>query len=356
MEKIAEGKNVTGIPKLGELIGEKTVSAICKWLGIGDEKEIASGNQPEQEEIFHSYEEFENAPPITFSIEGILQNGCATMIGGPSGQGKTLTMLSMVKALLNSHKHKELWHQFKVLETGPRVLYLIPESGITPFKDRLKRFHVYRYVKQGRLLFVHTLARKGRTPDLSDPRILAAAKDAYVFLDPIIRFEEGRESEAADNQRGLATHIFALLNAGARGVVAAHHSPKNFSKETVMTLENMLSGTGDIGAMVGTAFGIKQLNAEKNIIHIENLKARDFEPCGPFQDHRTLPYINDEGDFRMYKEAWGVWIACRRIEGLCNKGVRSARSSGKPKAKRKQLPQRFPGRTTPALPLLLNFQ
>lgn len=298
-EKLAKGREVTGIPKLVELLGEKTVSNICNWLGIGMEKSIASVDQLEEVGIFHTYEEFEDAPPISFAIESFLQNGCATMIAGLSGHGKTLAMLSIAKSLLNSHKHKKLWHQFRVLETASRVLYLTPESGITPFKDRLKRFHIYHYLEEGRLL-VHTLS-KGLSPALSDPRILEAAKDAYVFLDPIIRFEEGNENEAVDNQRGLATDIFALLGAGARAVIAAHHAPKNFAKETVMTLENMLRGTGDIGAMVATAWGTKQLDAEKNIIHIENLKARDFEPGGPFQIIGR-PYINEEGDFRIHKK------------------------------------------------------
>lgn len=297
-KKLAKGEKVTGLPKLSELIGEKTVSSICKWLRIGKENSPAPVDQLEKADIFHSYDEFENAPPVSFSIEGILQNDCATMIAGLSGHGKTLTMLSLAKALLNSHKHKKLWHHFKATETASRVLYLIPESGITPFKERLKHFHLYHYLKHGRLL-VHTLS-KGPTPDISDPRILAAAKDAYVFLDPTIRFEKGSENEAADNQRGLAHDIFALLHAGATAVIAAHHAPKNFAKETVMTLENMLRGTGDIGAMVATAWGIKQLAAEKNVIHIECLKARDFEPCGPFQVVGR-PYINEEGDFRMHK-------------------------------------------------------
>jgi hypothetical protein len=347
-KKLAKGKEVTGIPRLVELLGEKTVSSICKWLGIGYENGITSIDQPGEEDIFHSYEEFENAPPISFSIEGILQNDCLTMIAGPSGHGKTLTMVSLVKALLNSHKHKKLWHQFKVPETVPRVLYLIPESGITPFKERLKRFHIYVYLKEGRLL-VHTLS-KGPTPDLSDPRILAAAKDAYVFLDPMIRFEKGSENEAADNQRGLAHDIFVLLRAGARGVVAAHHAPKNFSKETVMTLENMLRGTGDIGAMVATAWGIKQLNAEKNIIHIENLKARDFEPCGPFQIVGRS-YINDEGDFRMYKKPGECGSLAEELKSY-NKGG-APLEERRAKAEKKRLLRDFleddPEATSPAL-------
>jgi hypothetical protein len=286
---------------------------------------------PQWDDIFHTYKEFKNAPPISFSIEGILQNDCATMIAGLSGHGKTLAMLSMAKALLSSHKRR-LWHQFKVLETASRVLYLIPESGITPFKQRLKHFHLYHYLKNRRLL-VYTLS-KGPTPDLSDPTVLAAAKDAYVFLDPTIRFEKGNENEAADNQRGLAHDIFTLGRAGARAVIAAHHAPKNFAKESVMTLENMLRGTGDIGAMVATAWGIKQLDAEKNIIHIENLKARDFKPFGPFQIIGR-PYINEEGDFRMHKKP-GECGSLGEEQKSHNKGG-APLAARKAKAERKRL-------------------
>ena len=298
-KKFIKGEKVTGIPRLKELIGEKTGSSICQWLGIGRENGKVPGGQSSEADVFHSYEDFESAPPVSFSIDGILQDDCVTVIAALSGHGKTLTMLSMAKALLKRRGDKKLWNQFPVREIASRVLYLIPESGITPFKARLKHFHMYHYVKDGRLL-VHTLS-KGPTPDLSNPKVLAAAKDAYVFLDPIIRFEKGNENEAAVNQQGLAKDIFALIRAGAKAVVAAHHAPKNFSKESVMTLENMLRGTGDIGAMVATAWGIKQLDAGKNIIHIENLKARDFEPSGPFQIIGR-PYINEEGDFRIHKK------------------------------------------------------
>jgi hypothetical protein len=349
--KLANGKNLTGIPKLAEVLGQKTASSICKWLGIGKDNSIASGGQLEEADIFHTYEEFKNAPPISFSIEGILQNGSATMIAGLSGHGKTLVMLSLAKALLSRQKDKKLWQQFKVPETASRVLYMIPESGITPFKARLKHFHIYHYLKDGRLL-VHTLS-KGPTPELSDPRILAAAKDAYVFLDPTIRFEKGNENEAADNQRGLAHDIFVLDRAGARAVIAAHHAPKNFSKESVMTLENMLRGTGDIGAMVATAWGIKQLNAEKNIIHIENLKARDFDPGRPFQIIGR-PSINEKGDFRMHKKPGECGTLAEEQNG--NKGgaplkVRKAKAANKrllrgflgddPKATSPELVERF---------------
>lgn len=248
--------------------------------------------------VFHTFDEFEAARPLSFSIDGFLQNNCATMFGGLSGHGKTFILLSIVKALLGGSGAR-LWKLFDVEETAERVIYLIPECSIEPFKHRLKMFGIYPYAApDNERLLVRTLS-KGATPRLSDSRILHAAKGAHVFLDTAVRFGTGDENDADDN-RALANDIFALLAAGARSVVAAHHSPKPFAKENVMRLENVLRGSGDIGAMLGTAWGVKQLDAEQNIIHIENIKPRDFQPCGPFQIIGR-PHIDEEGDFRLYK-------------------------------------------------------
>jgi RecA-family ATPase len=90
-------------------------------------------------DAFHSIEDFENAPPISFAIDGFLQNDGATLIAGLSGHGKTLVMLSLVKALF-AGKGTKLWGQFDALETAFRVVYLIPECTITkcPFIRLMK--------------------------------------------------------------------------------------------------------------------------------------------------------------------------------------------------------------------------
>lgn len=273
----------------GELPAAETVIEGLRALTAGAEDWRA---------MFHTFDEFETAKPLSFAIRGFLQNAGATMIGGLSGHGKTLILLSITKALLLGKGHR-LWDSFDVDEDGARVLYLIPESSIEPFKHRLKLFGIYPYLApDSERLFVRTLS-KGLTPSLSDPRILQAARGAHVMLDTAIRFSTGDENDASDNQQ-LAKDIFALLGAGARSVIAAHHSPKPFAKETVMTLENVLRGSGDIGAMLVTAWGVKQLDADSNLIHIQNIKPRDFQPCGPFQIIGR-PHIDDRGDFVLYK-------------------------------------------------------
>lgn len=249
--------------------------------------------------MFHTWDDFERSSSLSFAIGGFLQNNGATMIGGLSGHGKTLILLSVVRALLGA-KGKRLWDLFPVDESAVRVIYLIPESTIEPFKYRLRLFGLYDCLAPGDgRLFVRTLS-KGATPCLSDPRILAACNGAHVILDTAVRFAEGEENSASDNQRGLASDIFALLSAGARSVLAAHHAPKPFAKDTTMRLENVLRGSGDVGAMLTTCWGIKQLDAASNIIHVENVKPRDFEPCRPFQ-LIGRPWIDQTGDFALHR-------------------------------------------------------
>jgi len=248
-------------------------------------------------ELFHTPQEFLTVPPLSFSIEGFLQNDGSTMIGGLSGHMKTFIMLSMVKALL-AGKGTKLWDLFPVLETAERILYLIPECSLAPFVHRLKLMHLLQYTQNERLL-VRTL-NMGAPPLLQDPRLLCAAKGSHVFLDTAMRFTTGDESKAADVSQGLAKDLFALTAAGTRATVAAHHSPKQFAKDNQMTLENVLRGSGDVGAMLSTAWAVKLIDPINNVVHIENVKPRDFQPCGPFQ-LIARPWIDDTGDFKMYK-------------------------------------------------------
>jgi hypothetical protein len=241
--------------------------------------------------LFHTRAEIENAPPLRFAIDGFLQEEGITLIGGLAGHGKTLCMLSMVRALL---EHGALFTKFQALRPAERVLYLIPEAGIGPFSARLRTFRLLDYV--GNRLFVQTLSAKNPLT-LSDPRLLKAAEGADIFLDTAIRFMQGDENDASE-QRAFAESLFNLQAAGARTITGAHHSPKAFSKDTVMTLENVLRGSGDIGAMLCTAWGLKQVDSSTNSIYVANVKPRDFQPCEPFII-QGRPSLDQTGYFEM---------------------------------------------------------
>jgi hypothetical protein len=254
-------------------------------------------------ELFHTRAECEAAPPLTFAIEGFLQADAITGIAGLSGHSKTLTALSVVRALLAGPnelvpQERKLWDYFPIMERAKRVLYLIPESSLGPFVHRLKLFGIYEEVEKR--LFVRTLT-KGPTVPLADARILRAAKGAHIITDTAIRFMGTTdESSASEVAAALSTDLLNLLAAEARAVMPLFHSPKSFGKESEMTLENMVRGSSELGAVLATCWGLKRLDEKTNLVHVQNLKPRDFEPCGPFQ-LLGRPCIDRDGDFRLHQ-------------------------------------------------------
>jgi hypothetical protein len=248
------------------------------------------------DELFDTWEEFQNAKPLRSLIENCFQADVCNVIGGLAGDGKTLILGATTKALLTG---KPLFGYFKVLEVLERVVYLIPECARTPFFHRIKLFGLENFIQNGRLK-VRTLSKGLRVP-LNDPRLLNVVRGAAVLIDTAVRFLTGEENDAGAVSSGLATDIFGLLAAGAVGVGAAHHAAKSFEKENRITLETVLRGSGDFGAFVGAGFGIRQIDESQNIIHLEDIKPRDAEPFPPFQIIGR-PYINEEGDFRMHRK------------------------------------------------------
>jgi hypothetical protein len=167
----------------------------------------------------------------------------------------------------------------------------------------MEKFGLSKFVQSGQLI-VRSLEYP-RLP-LSNPQLLLAAKDADVFLDTIVRFVKGDENSNTDNSKGLAEAIFNVMGAGARSLVGAAHSPKAFADQEHMTLENALRGGGDIGAMLGTAWGIKadSSNTYTRVL-VKNIKPRDMEPVREFVIVGR-PYIDEGRGFHMEIEPGGV--------------------------------------------------
>jgi hypothetical protein len=252
-----------------------------------------SAFEPWLDRVGESYEAYESAKLPTFVIHHFLQSEGATIISGLAGHFKTFIVLSMMLSLLSGN---QLFGYFDVLDKAKRVIYLTPEITLGSFKKRAEMFGLRQYIKTRQLL-VRTLSAYPSI-SLDDPALLMAAKGADIFLDPLVRFMEGDESSATDNDRGLAAGIFGLLNAGARSVTCTHHSPKGFEKATYMALETVLRGTGDIGAMASVAWGVRMLDRGKALVYVANLKARDFEFPVAFQIAGE-PYIAEGHGLQM---------------------------------------------------------
>lgn len=255
---------------------------------------LLTGGDEDWRSIFHTSDEFENAPPLRFAIEGFLQEAGVTLIGGLPGHGKTLIMLAMAKALLEELPLFGL-QLFTVPRPARRVLYLIPESSLGPFGSRLQLFRLQEHLRSDRLL-VHTLSSREQV-SLDDPRLLKAAEGADVFLDTAVRFMDGSENDV-ESARPFANTLFRLLHVGARSITGAHHAPKVSEGQGYMTLENILRGSGDIGAMLSTAWGVRQVDSDRNTLYVQNVKPRDFQPCPPFL-LEGRPHLDNTGNFRV---------------------------------------------------------
>jgi Bifunctional DNA primase/polymerase, N-terminal/AAA domain len=225
---------------------------------------------------FHTKDEAENAPPISFLIDGFLQREGVTAVCGPVRERKSLIALNIVHALLTGDK---LFGHFDVVRKPERVLYLCPEVSLGPFTDRVKKIGLLKYV--GDTFFYRTLSADGHLK-LDEPGLVDALPGSVVFLDTAIRFLEGKENDSSD-VRKLADTIFALLKGGAESVVMLHHSPKEMGD--TMTLESALRGSGDLGAFLTACWGTRLQDQSKpyeSESYLENLKQRDFE-SQPFE-------------------------------------------------------------------------
>jgi hypothetical protein len=163
----------------------------------------------------------------------------------------------------------------------------------------LKTFRLApKYTKDDRLV-CRTFSMPGAV-SLTDPQILKVCKGADVFLDTAIRFLTGDESSSSD-QRGFAATLFDLLGAGARTVTALHHSAKSSEASQFMTLENVLRGSGEIGAMVSSCWGLRMCDVNRCKIWMQNVKAREYQSCEPFVIEGR-PFIDNDGYFKLTHE------------------------------------------------------
>ena len=238
---------------------------------------------------------------VRMLIKGILPEG-VTLFGSNSGVGKTWLAVSALKALISAQPYLGV---FEVPEPQ-KVLYLVPEVGDRSLRYRLERLRV---PLDGTRFRVRTLA--DGVLRLNDPLLLQAVNEwnPVVFLDTAVRFANVKDENSAAENATLADALFSLIKSGARGVVGLHHSPKGTAKADELTLENVLRGTGDLGAMCDAVWGLQHdrgrhgegeeyVEESRNLtrLFVKCVKPRDFEPADPFRV-QGRPYIDEQGDF-----------------------------------------------------------
>jgi Bifunctional DNA primase/polymerase, N-terminal/AAA domain len=227
---------------------------------------------------FRNLSEME-AGEIVMVIDGVLQEGTC-FIGANPGHGKTLVALAFAKAICLG---EPLFGIPEYTVNKPRnVIYLIPESSDRPFR---KRGEAFRLPADDR--FIARTISSGGPLALSDPALMEAVRQLtpVVILDTASRFLQSNDENSAAQNRLLVNDVIALRAAGAVAVIILHHAKKSTTeKRETMTLENMLRGTSDFGAMCDQAYGIRVdehlYNRGAGPMEIELVNLKDRERLG----------------------------------------------------------------------------
>lgn len=241
---------------------------------------------------------------IPMLVDGFMTEG-VSLVGALPGGCKTLFALSIARALTTG---KPLFGKYKVPVVVP-VLYLIPESDGGSFRGRCDKFEI----PYDPNLFLCRTISQGNILQIDHPAVKAAVQSLrpLVILDTMIRFNRSDDENSSIGNKQFADNAFMLLGLGARGVLGLHHATKA-SRNEAPTLENMLRGTGDLGAICDNAFGLKRDdhlydNGRGPLeVAVHFLKPRHFddEPPAPVviaargkQGDELVSYINTTHDF-----------------------------------------------------------
>lgn len=285
-------------PPLAEWELDRVVSNICKYPIPEAEPVviIGKGQAPAEplkhwSERYHSFLEMDEAPEPSFLIEGFLQEDSITGLAAPVAQRKSLIALNVAHALCTG---EALFGRFAVTRKPSRVLYHCPEMGLISFTGRVRAIGLLPYV--GKTLFCTTMnSERFKLDDLTEEEL----DGAVVILDTAIRFLEGDENSSEDMQR-FAKSVFRLKKAGAVSIIVLHHSPKGTKESSELTLENVMRGSGELGAFVTSCWATRLTDPAEpyeSPSFIVNVKQRDFqsEPFRATSDkHFKMEWLPEE--------------------------------------------------------------
>jgi hypothetical protein len=229
---------------------------------------------------------------VRMLIDQILPEGII-FVGGLSESAKSWLCISMAKALTTGKPFLGKWN---VAQPVP-VLYLCPESGDRSFGSRLRKMGI----PDDRAKFLCRTAND-ITLALNSPEVLEAVIQlkCAVIVDTFVRFNGSLDENSSAQNQEIVKQVQALIAAGAPVVILIHHSPKSQSQISGddMTLENVLRGSGDIGAAADVVYGLKTIDRETNESQVVCVKARDIERVKPF-NIVGRPFIDETGDFKI---------------------------------------------------------
>ena len=220
-----------------------------------------------------------------YIIEPVLIEGTVNLFSGPSGKGKSLITLSMIKSVLTG---EPLWGKFDVDRMG--CVLLIDEETPRPFlRDRIQRMEFDPKLK---LYFLHFQDIRLDDPKTFDELMacINQVNPALVVFDSLVRMHRQNENDPI-----LMSSIMAkfrkIANTGATVWVIHHHKKGDGS------LDERSRGSTELVAGVDIEYG---LVVKKGFLNFSSVKTR-VEPTGEIrlklnvsEDRISVEYIGTE--------------------------------------------------------------
>jgi hypothetical protein len=220
-----------------------------------------------------------------YIIDPVLIEGTVNLFSGPSGKGKSLITLSLIKSVLTG---EPLWGKFDVDRMGS--VLLADEETPRPFlRDRIQKM---AFDPRLRLYFLHFQDIRLDDPKMFDDLMACVnqVNPALVVFDSLVRMHRQNENDPILMSTVMAK-FRKIANTGATVWVIHHHKKGDGS------LDERSRGSTELVAGVDVEYG---LVAKKGFLNFSSVKTR-VEPTGEIQlklnvseDRISVEYIGTE--------------------------------------------------------------
>ncbi len=267
--------NSKNSPPLPEKEVTRTVQSIF-------EKEVRKAPpgvaKPDKKQISYqlsTLEDIFNYPEPSYLVDEIFIEGTVNILGGYTGVGKSIVVLSMVKSILTG---EPLWGKYPVLKKGP-VLIVDEETPRGFLRERVEKMG---FDKNLPLYFLHfqdvQLDEGNRFNALKE--IIAEVQPVFVVIDSLIRVHRKKEDDAMAMSQVIAK-MREIANAGTTLLVIHHH------KKGEGPINQRLRGSSDIAGGIDIEYA---LVAKEDFLTFSSVKTR----TKPFYPVKLEMVANDE--------------------------------------------------------------
>jgi len=321
-EQIAQNKEVTGWPTLGELVGQDVVKRAQEWLDLPSHTK-PSAPRMKRDIVVYSIADLDNivknAPPPIIS-GGILEEKGRLVIGGSFKSGKSWLAMQLAIELANGMPFLGMYEVSRPL----KILYLDAENGPALVYDRFSRMSPYGATPDSIGVVTDYVPMLDDNDDMAK---LGATLDTFkpdvLVVDPLYRFHMGNENDSQEMRTALASLDDLAFEYNLAVVLIHHtHKPQEGESRKGTSSANELRGSSTIPGWATSILMMKGNVEEGKVTLTPKLRsARSeafdlefdeemgiFRPKDSVQDEAIIGQIKERGG-RVPMPELKKWVA-----------------------------------------------